>query len=166
MVLSTGALARETQLPLRNQLDQVDRPARWGIGFTLGEPFGLSLKRYLRGANAIDFNAAFVNGPGLRFGIDWLWGLGRIERHRKFDIDVYMGVGPFVGAFSGPCSPWFFTDRCNGEVYFGGRVPFGAELLLKEAPVSFGLELAPGLAFSLGRAGFLLDLMLVVRLLL
>ena len=98
--------------------------------------------------------------------MDWLFGLGRIERHRKFDIDVYMGVGPFVGTFVGPCSPWWFTDRCNGEAYFGGRVPFGAELLLKEAPVSFGLEIAPGLGISVGRAAFLLDFLLAVRLLL
>ena len=95
--------------------------------------------------------------------MDWLWGLGRIERHRKFDIDVYMGVGPFVGTFAGPCSPWFFTNRCNGEAYFGGRVPFGAELIVKEAPVTFGLEVAPGLAFSLGHGEFLVDFLLAIR---
>jgi len=159
LLLSTAALARETQAPVR---EQVERPGRWALGFTLGDPFGLSIKRYLRGANAIDFNLALAYGPGVRFGVDWLWGLG-IERHRKFDIDVYMGVGPFIGSFRGPCSPLFFTDRCNGDVYVGGRVPFGAEILLKEAPLTLGLELAPGLGFAPGGVGFLLDFLLAVR---
>jgi hypothetical protein len=74
-----------------------------------------------------------------------------------------VGLGPFVGAFQGPCGPGFFDNRCNGDVYFGGRVPFGVELLLKEVPLTFGLELAPGLAFAPARAGLLLDFLFAIR---
>jgi hypothetical protein len=59
-----AALARESKLPLDNRLAPVSRPAQWGLGVTLGEPFGLSLKRYLGGANAWDFNVALAYGPG------------------------------------------------------------------------------------------------------
>jgi hypothetical protein len=25
--------------------------------------------------------------------VDWLWGLGRLHRHPKFNLDLYFGVG-------------------------------------------------------------------------
>ena len=103
---------------------------------------------------------------GLRLGADWLWNLGRAERHRQFDLDVYVGVGGFVGDLQGPCGPGFLDNRCNGDFYFGGRAPLGAEILLKEAPVSFGVEIAPGVGFAPGRAGLLIDFLLAVRYLL
>ena len=165
LLCAVPTFARESRLPLQNGLDPVERPGRWALGFTLGDPFGLSLKRYA-GRNAWDAYVAFAYGPGIRFGGDWLWNLGRIERQPKFDIDLYLGVGPFIGAFQGPCGPGFIANRCNGDLYLGGRVPFGVELLLKEAPVTFGLELAPGIAFAAGRAGLLLDFLLAVRFLL
>jgi hypothetical protein len=121
------------------------------------------LKRYLGGAHAIDFNLALAYGPGARFGIDWLFGLGRLERHAKFDLDLYVGLGPFVGVFQGPCGPWFAETCNNGDVYVGGRVPVGVELLLKEAPVTFGLELAPGIRFGTVGAHGVFDLLLAIR---
>jgi hypothetical protein len=165
LLCSAPALARESQLPLDSRLQPVDRPDRWGIGFTLGEPFGLTLKRYL-GRNAFDLYAAFAYGPGIRFGGDWLWNLGRIERGPKFDLDIYAGVGPYIGEFTSPCGPGFINNSCNGDVYLGGRVPLGVELLLKEAPLTFGIEIAPGIAFAPSRAGLTLDFDLAVRLLL
>ena len=163
LLCSAPAFARESQLPLRNGLEQVDRPDRWALGMMLGDPFGLSLKRYL-GRNALDVYVAFAYGPGIRFGGDWLWNLGRIERHAKFDLDVYAGVGPFIGTFQGPCGGFF--NRCNGDAYIGGRVPLGVELLLKEAPLTFGLEVAPGLGIASGGPGLLVDFDFVVRILL
>jgi hypothetical protein len=160
LLLPLSAAARESRLEL------VDRPGRWALGFTLGDPFGLSLKRYLRGGHAWDLNLAFAYGPGLRFGGDWIWTLGRLERGAKFDLDIYLGVGPFLGVLSGPCGPGFLTNRCNNDAYFGGRVPFGVEVLLKEAPVTFGLEIAPGVAFAPGRGSGLLDFLLAIRFLL
>jgi hypothetical protein len=131
----------------------------------LGDPFGLTLKRYLGGVNAFDLYLAFAYGPGVRVGGDWLWNLGRIAHAPKLDVDVYVGVGPFVGTFQGVCGP-FLSGNCNGDAYVGGRVPFGAEMLLKEAPVTLGVEVAPGIAFGPGRWGLLLDFVLQARLLL
>ena len=143
-------------------LQRVDQPARWGFGLMLGDPTGISLKRYL-GAHAWDFYVGFAWGPGVRFGGDWLWSLGAIERGRKVDLTLYVGLGPFIGVSRGPCGPGFIADRCNGDAYFGGRVPLGAELVLKEAPLTLGLEAAPALGFSAGGAGILIDFLFVVR---
>ena len=159
LLCAAPAFARE------GGLEPVSRPDRWAIGFMLGDPFGLSVKRYL-GAHAVDGYVAFAYGPGLRVGGDYLWNLGRALRNPKVDLDFYVGAGPFLGVFQGPCGPGFFDNRCNGDVYFGGRVPFGAELLLKEVPLTFGLEVAPGLGFAPGRAGLLLDFLLAARFLL
>ena len=144
-------------------LDPVDRPGRYALGLMLGDPFGVSLKRYL-GANAWDAYVAFAYGPGFRFGGDWLWNLGRLERHRKFDLDLYAGVGPFIGTFQGPCGGFF--NRCNGDAYLGARVPLGVELLLTEVPLTFGLEVAPGIGIAAGGPGLLVDFLFLVRLLL
>lgn len=143
---------------------------RWGLGLTIGDPFGVTLKHYNgrrgpAGVNATAWDAyiAFAFGPGFRFGADWLWNLRRLAAEREFALDAYAGVGPFVGALSSPCGPGFIDNRCNGDVYFGARVPLGLEMLLRQAPVTFGLELAPGVGFAPGRAGLLLDFLLAVR---
>jgi hypothetical protein len=165
LLCAAPALARDSRLPLQTGLQEVERPARWGVGFMLGDPFGITVKRYLGGVNAFDAYLAFAYGPGVRFGGDWLWNLGRIAHAPKLDIDVYVGVGPFIGTFQGACGP-FLVGNCNGDTYLGGRVPIGAEMLLKEVPVTFGVEVAPGIAFAPGRWGALLDFVLQIRLLL
>lgn len=144
---------------------------RWALGVTIGDPFGISVKHYLgprRGPpggnnNAWDAYVAFAYGPGLRFGADWLWNLARLATEPEFALEGYAGVGPFIGVLSNPCGPGFIDNRCNGDAYFGARVPLGLEMLLRKAPVTLGLELAPGVAFAPGRAGLLLDFLLAVR---
>jgi len=155
-LVATPVAAREIQ-PLG--------PGRWGFGLTLGDPFGLSLKHYLRAGNAWDLYMAFAYGPGFRFGGDWLWTLGTVVRERKFEVNTYAGVGPFIGAFSGPCGVRFgiYSNCGSGSAFFGARVPLGLELLLREAPLSLGLEVGPGIAFYSGGADFLFDFLLAIR---
>jgi len=43
---------------------------------------------------------------------------------------------------------------------------FGAEILLKEAPVTFGVEIGPGLAFGPNVWGFIIDGLITLRFLL
>ncbi len=150
------------------QTRPVNEPARWALGLTLGEPTGISAKRYLGGRNSFDLNIDAAYGPGLRIGADYLWGLAQLLSDRSsVDLDVYLGVGPFVGTLQGPCEN-FGTWRhdCNGDLYAGGRMPLGIEAVFQRVPVTLGLELAPGLAFAPGRAGFLLDASLMARVLL
>jgi hypothetical protein len=161
LLCAAPAFARDSRLPLQSGLEPVDHPSRWAAGLMLGDPFGVTLKHY--GKNTFDLYFAFVYAPGARFGGDWIFDLGRAIRAPKFDLDVYAGVGPFLGVMRGPCGPGYFYGNCNGDSYVGGRVPFGAEILLKEAPVTFGLEVAPGLGFGPHNWGFLLDGLITLR---
>lgn len=164
LVLAAALVASAPAFARGDRLEPVTYRDRFALGFLLGEPFGLSLKHY-QGRNAWDAYVGFYS-PGLRFGGDWLWNLGRIEHQAKFDLDLYAGVGPFVGTFTGPCGPGFWRYSCNGDAYLGARVPFGIEMLLKEAPLTFGLEIAPGLGIASGGAGLLLDAAFIFRFLL
>ena len=163
LLASAPAFARESQIPLANGLQPVSRPDRWALGFMLGDPTGLTLKRYL-GRNAFDAYLG-VWAPGLRFGGDYLVDLGRLVNSPKVDLDIYVGGGAFAGVLQGPCGPGFIS--CGGGAgYVGGRMPLGAELLLKEAPVTFGVEVAPGIGIGNFGAGFILDFELIARVLL
>lgn len=157
LLASAPALAQQKLQPANN-------PERWAAGFLLGDPFGLSLKRYAGGAKAFDLYAALAYGPGFRFGGDYLVTLGRLAHTPKVDLDIYAGAGPFIGVLQGPC---FGAFACgSGDVYFGARVPFGAEAILREVPITLGAEIAPGFGIAPGRFGFLLDFLLAVRFLL
>ncbi len=138
----------------------VAEPQRWSAGFMIGDPFGLSFKRYM-GRDAFDVDLGVAYGPGLRFGVDYLWGLAQLApRSSTVGVILYLGAGPFIGALERPCGP-FFGDRCAaGDIYLGGRVPIGLEMIFRRAPVAVGLELAPALAFAPGEAGFLFDALL------
>lgn len=150
-----------------NGQSAVSEPGRWSLGVDLGTPTGISAKRYLGGANAFDLNLGFAYAPGLRFGADYLWGLAQLLPDRSaLSLDFYIGAGPFVGTLRGPCGGWQWGTACNGDLYVGGRVPIGLEAVFKRVPVAIGLELAPGLAFSAGQTGFLLDTVLTLRVLL
>jgi hypothetical protein len=91
LLAARAVQARESRF--KTGLEESGHPAQWAAGLTLGDPFGFTLKRYLGGADAIDFNIALAHGPGFRVGVDWLWGLGRLHRHPKFNLDLYFGVG-------------------------------------------------------------------------
>ena len=150
------------------QTFSVHEPARWSVGLMLGAPTGISLKRYLGGRNAFDLNAAAAYGPGLRLGADYLWGLAELLGDRSgANLDFYLGAGGFVGTLQGPCAGYgYWRDTCNGDLFAGVRMPVGLELVFKRVPISLGLEVAPGIAFAPGRAGFMLDASLLVRVLL
>ena len=140
---------------------------RWGLGMMLGEPTGITLKRYLGGRHAFDVYLGGAYGPGVRVGFDYLWGIARLLSDRSAaDLNFYLGVGPFVGVLRGPCGGidnWRY--QCDGDLYAGGRMPIGLELKFRTAPFSLGLEVAPGLAFAPGRAGYIVDASLVARVL-
>jgi len=144
----------------------VSEPERWSVGLMVGDPFGITAKRYL-GRDAVDLDLGLAYGPGLRFGADYLWGLAQLTPGSStLGLVLYLGAGPFVGALERPCGP-FFGDRCaGGGVYLGGRMPLGLEMIFRKAPVAVGLEIAPALAFAPGGAGFLIDALLTARVLL
>lgn len=141
------------------------RRASWGLGFMLGEPTAFTVKHWLGGPNAIDL--ALGTGPGLRLHGDYLWGLSRLASSRDIDLDLYVGAGGAVGLGDGWCG--FYRGRrfCDDDrAWIGARIPFGLDLLLRQAPLEFGLEVAPGIAIGEPGVGGLLDVAFIVRVLL
>ena len=159
-------LALSLAAPARGSSYEGARQSGYGLGLILGEPTGVSLKRYLPGGGW-DLYIGFAASPGIRFGGDWLWTLGSIARSPDVAVDGYVGVGPFLGTDdSGPCGAGFLGNGCNGTFYFGGRVPFGVEAIFRRAPVSLGFEIAPALGIAPAgptHAGIFLDILLAVR---
>ena len=79
-----------------------------------------------------------------------------------------MGVGPVLGIARGWCgSSYNPGNSCGGRgAFVGVRVPFGLEARLSRAPVTFGLEIAPGIWLGQNFSESLLDVFLFVRFLL
>jgi hypothetical protein len=133
----------------------------------LGEPIGLTLKYWTGGANAWDLG--FGVGPGLRVHGDYLWGIAQLLSNTSdLTLDLYVGAGPVLGVSRAWCGTAFHPKRqCHdGSWFVGARVPFGLDARLVRAPVSFGIELAPGLWLGRDFVSGLLDVFLFVRILL
>jgi len=67
LLAAPAVQARESRF--KTGLEESGHPAQWAAGLTLGDPFGFTLKRYLGGADAIDFNIALAYGPASA----WEW---------------------------------------------------------------------------------------------
>jgi hypothetical protein len=157
LLFSTGAAYAEP----------VNHREGWAIGLMLGAPTALSLKNYLGGANAWDIGIGV--GPGVRLHGDFLFGLAQLLRNKSdLSMDLYLGLGGVIGVPRGWCGTAFRPDwKCSsGSVYGAARVPMGLDLRLTRAPLTFGIELAPGVWFGEGFVGGLLDAAIFFRFLL
>lgn len=149
--------------------DAVSQPAGWGLGLMLGAPTGLTLKYWTGAANALDLGLGV--GPGLRVHGDYLWGIAQLLSNKSdLTLDLYVGAGPVLGVSRGWCGTAFRPrpkGGCReGALFVGARVPFGLDARVTRAPVTFGLELAPGLWLGRDFVSGLLDAFLFVRVLL
>ena len=124
---------------------------KFGLGFMIGDPTGLSGKLWVSPTNAIDFGVGFWGygvcncGRGLpcdRFGyhagtlnVDYLW-QSNIVRGRA-QLDWHIGAGARSIWYSG----------CAGDcVALAGRMPVGLDLMFANpAMLELFLELAPTL---------------------
>ncbi len=61
-----------------------------------------------------------------------------------------------VGSLTHPCQFYGDFGTCNGDGYIGARIPFVLELWPR-APLNFGLQIAPGLAFNQNNVTGLVD---------
>jgi hypothetical protein len=114
-----------------------------GVGIIVGEPTGLSLKKWIRPRHAIDAAAAwsFSENDSFQFHADYLihhFGITDI-RPDEGRVPFYLGVGGRVK----------LKERNEGrgrndhDTLVGLRIPFGVAWLFAKAPVELFAEIVP-----------------------
>lgn len=122
-----------------------------GIGAMVGNPTGLSVKKWLRGNNAVDGGAALSLGKKSHFSVhsDYLFqNDGALVFQDTHPLDVYYGIGGRMK----------FSD----EIELGVRLPVGlAHRFENDRADVFG-EIAPIVDF-IGRVGLEMHLAIGAR---
>lgn len=143
----------------------VRQPNSNALGFMLGGPTGIGFKHWFGGSDAFDLGVGA--GPGLRVHADYLWGIAQLLSNTSdMQLDFYLGAGGVLGFGGYGWCGWYDGRRghyCHDDAYIGARIPIGLDMGLRRAPLSFGLEVAPGLAISPHGAGSLVDAFLFAR---
>ena len=114
---------------------------RFGAGFILGYPSGLTGKYYINKGSAIDFGVGVMGDPYI-YG-DYLKHYYDVFNVKNFPI--YFGIGAGI----------HFYERDGGkkgddenETRLEARIPIGIEFLLSKVPLGFFLEIAPALRIA------------------
>lgn len=102
-----------------------------GLGIILGEPTGISLKKWLNKNNAIDGAVAwsFGHDDALHLHADYLFHNRTLLRFDHNTIPLYYGVGGRL--------------KLEDNSRFGVRFPVGITVFIREAPIDIFLELVP-----------------------
>ncbi len=104
----------------------------FGIGLMIGDPAGLSVKRWLSNTRALDAGAAWsvINDPGAQFHVDMLYHRSDLEGLRENRSYAYYGIGGRV--------------RWSRDVArLGIRIPLGVTYLFPGAPLDAFFEVVP-----------------------
>jgi hypothetical protein len=75
------------------------RGGNTGVGLSLGDPMGLSVKHFFHPAHALQFHLAWLplhNADG-GVGVDYLWTPGVFVSNRTLDFMPYLGLGVALG---------------------------------------------------------------------
>ena len=117
-------------------------PKGIGIGVMVGEPTGISAKKWLDATHAIDGAAAwsFSGGDAFSLHADYLWHRFGVITNPPPEVVLHYGVGARVQVRD--------EDDSNGngnddDDTAGVRLPIGLTYLMKGDPVEFFMELAP-----------------------
>ncbi|MFA5403759.1 MAG: DUF3996 domain-containing protein [Ignavibacteria bacterium] len=107
-----------------------------GIGIMLGEPSGLSAKKWLNNMNAIDVGIgwSFSENGSIHLHADYLYHNYDLIRISDSKIPLYFGIGGRL-KFKG-------EDKSKGNS-IGVRVPVGVAYQFSSAPFDVFLEIVP-----------------------
>lgn len=118
-------------------------PNGFGVGVMVGEPTGVTAKKWLDATRAIDGAAAWsLSGEdAFSFHADYLWHRFGVVTNPSPEIAIHYGIGARVQ---------FREDDDNGNGHgeddddtAGVRIPVGLTYLMKENPLEVFMELAP-----------------------
>jgi len=106
-----------------------------GFGVILGEPTGLSAKKWLSSEHAIDAALAwsFSHDDRVQVHADYLY-----HRSRAFATEGVSGRIPFYFGFGGRA-----VIGGDDDALIGARFPFGLGKTLRSAPVELFVEIVP-----------------------
>lgn len=114
---------------------------RFGAGFIVGEPVGISWKYRSSRTNAFDGAIGFLPDHGYRVHADYLW---QSYPFNDENLAVHYGAGMAIGSGR---SEYIVTNRGvffrSQEVGFGLRGVIGLNYLIRKTPLDLFLELAP-----------------------
>ncbi|MCA9787426.1 MAG: DUF3996 domain-containing protein [Candidatus Cloacimonetes bacterium] len=118
-----------------------------GVGLILGEPSGISIKKWITNDRAFDAAAAWSMSEHERFQFhaDYL-----IHKFGWFNPGVqpgklpfYYGIGGRIRLANDNYRYWHDERYHSDRTSIGVRVPFGIEYLAASAPLEFFLEIVP-----------------------
>ena len=115
----------------------------FGIGLIVGEPTGLTAKKWLSDTTAIDAAAAwsFDDFNSFQFHADYLWHNFDLIKTEDLPgrIPVYYGVGARIKLKGGNDG----QGKGNEDARVGVRVPVGVSYLFHDVPVDLFAEVVP-----------------------
>jgi len=114
-----------------------------GVGVIVGEPTGISLKKWLNDKHAVDAAAAwsFSENDSFQFHADYL-----IHNFTLLKSDDIVGKLPVYFGLGGRLK---LKEENNGKgrnddgALFGVRIPFGISYLFTDLPVDIFMEIVP-----------------------
>ena len=117
----------------------------FGIGIIIGEPTGLSAKKWISKTTAIDAAAAwsFADYSSFQLHVDYLWHNYDLIKTKELpgQLSVYYGIGGRIKLKSGNGGSG--KDNKDEDTRIGVRVPVGLSYTLKENPVELFAEVVP-----------------------
>jgi hypothetical protein len=114
---------------------------RFGLGFILGEPTGITGKLFLQENHALDFILAYdITDEAFAVAVDYhfVFDLARFSSGR---MPLYVGIGGKLAVFGDKGR----RHNRNEDVAFGLRVPVGLSFFFDRVPIEIFLEIAPGI---------------------
>lgn len=124
----------------------------WGVGFKLGEPTGINIRKYFNNINAIDvtigtygvFKEKYRNSKvrpnvGLSIQAHYLW---HNPLFNSENVRVYYGLGAQVNSrgYNKLSGNNTVTDKVKGAVSLGGSALGGFEYFIPENRISVFIE--------------------------
>jgi len=111
----------------------------FGLGVIVGEPTGISAKKWTGNSNALDFAAAWsLDSETFHFHMDYLvhnFSLIQVDKGR---LPLYYGIGGRIRLAEDNAN-----DNSNNDDFIGIRIPVGLEYLFADAPLDIFLEIVP-----------------------
>jgi hypothetical protein len=103
----------------------------FGLGIILGEPTGISAKKWLDDNSALDAAVAWslVTPSSFHLHADYLYHDFNLFSVKKGKLPLYFGIG--------------FRIRIGDEDRIGIRIPVGLSYLFEQSPLDIFLELGP-----------------------